>query len=123
MPRLKLLFRCVGEALAAHGLRGLAGLVPFGEVVYDVAGGAFERYRAYRVEEAERADLEEAVQAALEDVKEEALAVAAEVAHDQPEAVRAQLARYLVQVPSLLRQTCKRPADGSGRSVPAALTL
>jgi hypothetical protein len=34
--------RCVGEALVAQGMRGLMGLVPFGEQVYDVAANAIE---------------------------------------------------------------------------------
>lgn len=33
----RILFRSVGEALVAHGMRGLLGLVPFGQVLYDVA--------------------------------------------------------------------------------------
>jgi serine/threonine protein kinase len=115
MAWVKVLFRSVGEALAAHGLRALAGAVPFGTVVYDVAAGAAERFRRYQDDEEARATLEEA--------REEAMAVAAEVCAGQPEPVRARVAAYLVQVPSLLRQTLKRPADPSGLSLPLSLSL
>jgi hypothetical protein len=80
MARVKVLFRCIGEAVCAQGLRGLAGIVPFGEVVYDVAREALERFRQYQGEEELREALQEAVQAAVQEVKEEARAVAHEVA-------------------------------------------
>src|SRR5690242_1542867 len=84
MPWVKVLFRSVGEALCAHGLRALAGAVPFGTVVYDVAACAVERFRVYQGEEEARAILQEAVHAALDEVKEEARAVAAEVCAGHP---------------------------------------
>src|SRR5205085_1549136 len=117
MPRLHVLFRCLGEALCARGLRALAGLVPFGDGLYDVAADAFERLRHRQREDELRAGLEEAAGAALADVKAEAAAVALEVAADQPEPIRNQLAAYLVQVPAAVRRSFKRPADPSGTTV------
>src|SRR4051794_13908605 len=46
MPGVFAFIRCVGQAVVAQGLRGLAGVVPFGEQVYDVAADAFKRWRA-----------------------------------------------------------------------------
>ncbi|HKI32187.1 MAG TPA: protein kinase [Gemmataceae bacterium] len=123
MARLKVLFRCIGEAVCAQGLRGLAGVVPFGEVVYDVAREVLERFRHYQDEEEMREALQDAVQAAMQEVKEEARAVAHEVAADQPPEIELRLADYLVQVPALIRQSFKRPADALGRSLPARLVL
>jgi serine/threonine protein kinase len=123
MAWVSVLFRCVGEAVAAHGLRALAGAVPFGTVVYDVAAGAVERFRWYQREEEARVILQEAVHATLEEAREEARAVAAEVCAGQPEPVRERLAAYLVQIPSLLRQTLRRPGDPSGLSLPPCLSL
>lgn len=37
MPKFRRFFRCVGEAIMAKGLKGLAGLVPFGEHLWDIA--------------------------------------------------------------------------------------
>src|SRR5439155_26940663 len=116
MARLKVLFRCIGEAVCAHGLRGLAGVVPFGEVVYDVAREALERFRCYQDEEQLRAALQEAVQAAAQEVREEARAIAHEVAAGQPPEIELRLADYLTQVPALLRQSLKRPSDAQGLS-------
>jgi serine/threonine protein kinase len=123
MPWVKVLFRSVGEALCAHGLRALAGAVPFGTVAYDVAICALERFRVYQGEEEARAILQEAVRTALDEAREEARAVAAEVCAGHPEPVREQVAAYLVQIPSLLRQTLKRPGDDAGLSVPLLLSL
>jgi hypothetical protein len=50
--------RCVGEAVVAQGMRGLMGLVPFGEQIYDVAANAIERYRELRREQRLAADLQ-----------------------------------------------------------------
>jgi serine/threonine protein kinase len=67
--------------------------------------------------------LEEAVQAAAQEVKDEARAVAHEVAAGQPPEIELRLADYLTQVPALLRQSLKRPSDAKGRSLPARLVL
>jgi serine/threonine protein kinase len=123
MAWVKVLFRSVGEAVAAHGLRALAGAVPFGTVVYDVAACALERFRQYQGDAEARVILEEAVRSTLEGVREEAKAVAAEVCAGHPEPVRARVAAYLVQVPALLRQTLRRPGDASGLSVPLLLSF
>ena len=37
MPGIFAFCRCVGEAVLAKGTRGLAGLVPFGDHLYDIA--------------------------------------------------------------------------------------
>ncbi|MBV9126425.1 MAG: hypothetical protein JO112_24010, partial [Planctomycetes bacterium] len=123
MAWAQVLLRSIGEALCAKGLRGLAGVVPFGEVVFDVAVCALERFREHQAEANERLILEEAIQAALEEVKEEARAVAHQVCQGYPEADPSLVAGYLMQIPSLLRQTCKRPSDSSGLSIPLALSL
>ena len=119
MASWKDLFRCLGEAVCNHGLRALAGLVPFGQVVYEIAGDAFERLR----QEEDRACLEAAARAAIQDVKEAAWAVVREVCAGQPEQVQARVAGYLLQIPSLIRQTLRRPADLTGLSAPAGLSL
>lgn len=123
MARLQVLFRCIGEAVCAQGLRGLAGLVPFGEVVYDVARDALERFRRSQDQEQLRAALQEAVRAGVQEVKDEARAVAHEVAAGQPPEIELRLADYLTQVPALIRQSFKRPADALGLSLPPLLSL
>jgi serine/threonine protein kinase len=119
----KVLLRCVGEAVCNQGLRALVGAVPFGEVICNVAGDALERWRRHQHRIEDRECLEQAARAAIDEVKEEAWAVVREVCGDQPEPVQAQAAGYLMQVPSLIRQTLKRPADPAGLSAPISLSL
>ena len=38
MARWKLLFKCVGQAVCAQGVRAVADLMPLGGVLYDVLG-------------------------------------------------------------------------------------
>jgi eukaryotic-like serine/threonine-protein kinase len=123
MRWLPVLFRCVGAAVCARGIRALAGAVPFGEVLYDVAADSLERFRQERLLDAERACLEEAAQAALHEVKEQALLIAHEIATDQPPPVQARLAGYLAQVPGCIRQSLRRPSDPFGLTVPPSLSL
>jgi hypothetical protein len=122
MPRLRILLRCVGQAVCARGLKALVGVLPFGEVLYDVAADALDRLRREAGEEPQ-AVLREAAGAAGEEVKREAAAVAEEVAAGQPESVRQALAAYLIQVPASTRQSLKRPADPAGRTLPPGLGL
>jgi serine/threonine protein kinase len=123
MAWLKIMFRCIGEAVCDHGLRAVAGAVPFGAVVYDIACGALERLRRQQQHEEDRACLEAVAHAAIAEVKEEAWSVVRELCGPQPEPVQAQLASYLMQVPSLLRQTFRRPTDLTGLSAPLGLRL
>jgi serine/threonine protein kinase len=123
MAWVKLLFRSVGEALCANGLRALAGVVPFGEVVYEVAAKTAERFREYRLEARERAELEAALCASAQEIREEARVVAEEVCAGHPGADPAKMAAYLAQVPPLLRQTLKRPTDPTGLTLPVSLSL
>ena len=84
--------QCVGQAVAAKGMRGLLGLAPFGEQLYDISSDAIKRYRDLKREKELRGDLEQAVQAELEQVRAEAARIVREVAGD-----REFLRRALVQ--------------------------
>jgi serine/threonine protein kinase len=123
MARLRLLFRCIGEAVCANGLKALAGLVPMGGVIYDVAEDACQRLREAQQEDQIHVLVEAAAAASPSEVKAEAEAVAQEVAGDQPEAVRHGLAAYLAGVPAAIRQSLRRPADPAGLSVPITFAL
>ncbi len=115
--------RCVGEAVVAQGMRGLVGLVPFGDRVYDIAGDAVARYRAARKEAQIAADAEAVVQAGVEQIRVEAAAIARDVAAGHPEDAILLLEAYLTQLPGVARQTLKRPGEPAGRTIPATLVL
>ncbi|MEZ6142204.1 MAG: protein kinase [Zavarzinella sp.] len=115
--------RCVGEAVAAKGLKGLIGLVPMGEQIYEIASEAIERYRRECREARLREDVEQMVQASIEEVRNDAHAVANEVLSDRPPEEIAVLEQYLTQVPAVARQSLVHPQDLSGKSVPAMMNL
>jgi hypothetical protein len=117
------LLRSIAEAVCAKGLRALAGAVPFGEVLFDVAGDAVERVRQQQNQEEDRLAIEAAVRAGVEELREEVRAVVHEVCAGRPESVQEPLAAYLLQIPSLMRQTLRRPADPAGLTVPNTLIL
>ncbi len=79
MPQYRLLLRCVGGAVAAHGMRCLFEAVPFGERLYEIAKDAYERDKN-QAEAGERlAEVERAARAPLEELKEEVAEVLREV--------------------------------------------
>ena len=132
MKRYRLLLRCVGGAVADHGLKCLLGAIPFAEKLYDIARDAYDRYKK-EAEVAERlAQVEAAAQASLEDVKQEVAEVVQEMQAQASPQVRQQLqdpavelalVSYLQQVPASIRSSMRRPADPSGRSVRAEFSL
>jgi eukaryotic-like serine/threonine-protein kinase len=122
MARWKVWLRCIGKAVCNKGLRALAGLVPFGDGVYDIAADAYERFREDRMEEEIHEAIEGIAQASPEEVTAEVTQVVEEVAKDQPEPVKKQLTAYLNQVPAAVRQSLRRPTDPSGRSLPVSFT-
>ncbi len=115
--------RCVGEALVAQGMRGLMGLAPFGDQIYDVAADAIQRYRQARREQQAAADLQEVVQADMKKIRAEARQIAAEVGAGRSENEIHQIEAYLTQIPGVARQSLRRPQDPSGTTVPASLNL
>ena len=120
---MMMFLRCVGEAIVAQGMRGLMGLVPFGEQVFDVAANAIERYRHARLEQQLPADVQQAVQADAPRVAHDAKQIAREVAAGRPEAEIIQLEAYLAQIPGVARQSLRRPQDPTGKTVPGTLNL
>jgi serine/threonine protein kinase len=132
MPRPLLLFRCAGEAVVAKGLRGLLGLVPFGEQLFDVAADACDRYRHHCKAEEIKTDVELMGSLSTEEVKAQAAATVEEIreagepsvraALEKPE-VREALTGYLTQLPSSIRRSLRRPLDPSGTTVPSGFGL
>src|SRR4051812_49735761 len=84
MAGIRVFLRCVGEALCANAVKALAGLVPMGGVLYDVAADAYQRLRECQMEEQLRSVVEDVATADPAEVKAAAKDVAALVAADQP---------------------------------------
>jgi serine/threonine protein kinase len=125
MSRIRVLFRCIGEAVYAKGLKALMSLVPFGEAIYDIAEETYVRLKRSGEPDEQRALLAAAAAATSEEARAEAEAVVAELdrAHPLPPDARCHLVSYLTQVPGAVRQTMKRPSDPAGKTVPPSFTL
>jgi formylglycine-generating enzyme required for sulfatase activity len=132
MARWGLLLQCVAESVASQGLPGLIGMVPFGQVLYEVGQGVVERYskKVQRAEEvaclqemvvqshaAIRAEVESRYESIVQNVPE---SVRAEI--QKPE-VRARVVAYAAQVPASFRASLRRPEDPTGSTVPKTLTI
>jgi eukaryotic-like serine/threonine-protein kinase len=124
MARWKVWLKCIGHAVYKNGLRGLAGLMPFGECLYDIVVDAYRDLRQASAEEGElRAGVAELAVAPAAEVRAEAERVAEAVAPEQPADIKLQLISYLTQVPASVRASLRRPADPAGVTVPANLPL
>lgn len=74
------ILRCVGEAAAHKGLAALvAGAIPLGGFLYEIAEETLERYRRRRQLEQFREDMEALVQAEMAEIRQQAQQIAAEV--------------------------------------------
>jgi eukaryotic-like serine/threonine-protein kinase len=118
MARWMVWLKCVGKALCNKGGKALAGLLPFGDSLYEITAEVIENLRQERQEEEIRAALEQVAQLSNAEAHAAAVAVVAEVAGDQPPAVQEQLTFYLELLPCAARQSLRRPTDPSGRTVP-----
>jgi serine/threonine protein kinase len=100
-------------------------LVPFGEVLYDIAEETYKRLKSAASEEEQRAAITATAQATVEQVHYEAGEVVREIASSQslPPEAKINLVSYLSQVPSTVRQTLKRPSDPTGKTVPASFAV
>ncbi|VTR97944.1 protein kinase domain-containing protein [Tuwongella immobilis] len=115
--------RCIGEAVAAKGLRMLAGLAPMGEQLYDIANDAIRRYRMLHAEDQLRSDFEAVIQAAPEVVQAEADAIAADVLMFHPDEEIARLTQFLNHIPAVARQSLRRPENPQGTTIPSHADL
>lgn len=117
------LLRCVAEAVAEKGVRGLADIVPGGGYVFDVAQRAWEKYRKRKDDAGRRAEIQELAAANFDEAKQAAIQAAMEVAMAEPVESRTILEQYLAGIPATVRQTLRRASDPSGTTVPAGFAL
>jgi sulfatase modifying factor 1 len=107
-------------AKAALHLSGVGGIWTMVEDVPELANNVWNDWKAARTASERKADTEEV--AALEaENSPEIRRIVDEVAGNQPESVRQDLAALLSQVPGSIRQTLRRPTDPTGRTLSPAL--
>jgi len=128
----KKLIHCIGLAIAEKGLKGLAGAVPFGAVVYDIAFNARERYLKVCVPGNELQEISFAANATPDQIKGQVAEVIEEIKKNATPAIAGELKNpeieqklksYLQQVPSAIRASMRRPSDPSGKSLSSGFSL
>ncbi|MFO0799710.1 MAG: protein kinase [Gemmataceae bacterium] len=123
--------RCVAEAVAEVGVRGLADIVPGGDFVYAVAERTLEKWRDRKRVKQDHEEFLELANATFDQARAEAARVTRELiaavpagAADPPTPEQAaDLEKYLAGIPTAVRQSLKRPEDPAGTTVPAAFAL
>ena len=123
MPSASQFLKSVAAAVVKHGAGLLVRGLPMGETLLSVARYAFDDYRGKQKEESLRAEIQALAQETAAEIRRQIAEAVAEAAGDQPPEARQALEGYLLQVPAAVRQTLRRPADPSGKTVPAGLAL
>jgi serine/threonine protein kinase len=128
----RILLRCVGMAIADKGMRGLMGVIPFGECFYDIASCAYDRYTSECCVESRMEEIASAAGSSMDQIKDQAREVLAEIIQQTDSELRTKLddplvqnnmLGYLEQIPGAIRASLKRPSDPSGKSLPKSFTL
>src|SRR5437660_599845 len=123
MPRFHALAECVGQALREHARDALAGHVPFGDVLFDVAKAAHQNLVAEMPNGELRLALRDTVAMPDEEVGPRVGKVIAAMALSEPESVRRQIAGYLSLIRGSIRQALRRPSDVDGEDPPDEMPL
>ena len=111
-------FECVALAVREKGLSGLNEFVPGASYIIGVAGRAYKLWSERRKAAALRAEIAQVAVASAEEARRVAEEVARAVVKEGSEEDRRTLALYLAQLPGAVRQSLKRAADPTGRTVP-----
>ena len=116
-------FRCIAEAIAHKGLRGILQEVPGGAWLYDVSSDAYQRMRERgqdeRIRAADRQECESQAKAEYAAIEVQMAELAAEVIPNEPPETQRALADYLSIIPARMKQAFARPEDPTGTTVPA----
>ncbi len=118
------LFKCVAKPALVNLPKALVDNLPFGNAAFDFAKDMVKYWRADAPKaEDRRLDLGDAAGAALAQIRQQAEQAVAEVAADQPKPLQIALVKYLTHLPGTIRRSLSRPADLTGKTVPASFAL
>lgn len=109
------------QCVAKAALKGGAKVVGFG--LADVVEEVWREWNREENEAARKAELQELVQMAAGEFRQQVQDIVRDVAGQQPAEVQQRVSKCLQQVPELVRQSFRRPEDQQGRSVPPGLRL
>ena len=114
-------FRCVAEAVAEVGIRGLAEEVPGGKFFCDIAEKARDKFKHKKNDRELRVEIQHLADASYEQARQAAVEAARAVAGPDDDIVPLEL--YLSAIPAAVRQSLKRADDPAGKTVPAGFAL
>jgi hypothetical protein len=130
------LLKCVAWSLVRNAGKALASVVPFGEVLCDVARDAWDGYHKKGADKhhatgqgtpaaasALVAEVQALAAAPVAEVAETVAGVVEAVAGDQLPEVQERIRDYLTQLPGTIRRSLRRPSDPTGTTAPPGLTL
>jgi|GEM_PF-3490478 len=116
-------FECLAVAIKDKGIRGLCDLVPGGGYAFDIARHAYRLYCERKKAAAIKEEIAKIAAASAAEAKKIAEQVARQVVNEGPVEDRLTLELYLTQLPGAIRQSLKRAADPTGKTVPPDLAL
>jgi serine/threonine protein kinase len=119
MAELLGLLHCVGNAVIKNASRSLSSLLPFGEIIFDIARDAWEMYRSDYGEPPTAREVLDIAQSPPERIKQ---LVTEAHCGEEPKRVQA-LAEYLAQMPATVRRALRRPSDPTGTTLPCHFAL
>ncbi len=111
------------EQVGHMGVKGLAEAVhPAAGKAVDLFGGVWKRWQLIRQRQQQRDEIEAMAKMTAAQVADEIRAQLTASIPDNP-ALRGEVELYLSLAPAAMRASLKRPADPTGRSVPAGFNL
>jgi serine/threonine protein kinase len=123
MPRLQMMFECLGAALCENGAPALSRLAPFESYLLNFARATHRHIVAIMPPAELRAALRELISAPEETVELAVYDAVASIQPPVPEELRETLVEYLQLLPEVVRQRLRRPGDPAGISIPEEFSI
>jgi hypothetical protein len=123
MLHAELLLHCLAAAMMDRAQKALLGQSRFGDVLYSVAADFTIRLRDGRSDADVRAGLGAAAAADPEEWRDRVDSIVEQVIEGKTPRLGPPLAHYLLQLPSCLRQSLRRPGDPDGVVIPPKLLV
>lgn len=117
------LMKCVGQAIASNGIKGLLGMVPGGLYLYDVGADALKRHKEKKSQKKLEDEIKQLIEARADAAFAAAKQAVEEVAQQFPSREKELLTQYLSAMPEAARQSMKRQEDPTGTSLPLGYTI
>ncbi len=117
-------YKAVAKSAVVNVPKALLDCLPMGGAAFDFARDVARHWKEAAPEaEERRAEVAALAVATPQALRQQAEQAVAEVAADQPEPLRLALVSYLTHLPGTVRRSLSRPADLTGKTTPANMSL